>query len=70
MRINILDIGIAKNYWGWSLRGIRAWFRYGWSLLSTWTIREPAVVKHYARIGPVAFCYRHTAHNTTVSPAP
>ncbi len=50
---------IVQNHWGWGLRGIANWVRYGWGWFATWGVegangeRDSDCLK----VGPVALSW-------------
>lgn len=51
---------IVTNHWGWSLRGLRIWYRFGWAKpFETWGIevsgRSPRRFRRRAKVGPLSF---------------
>jgi len=37
-----LSIYTVTNHWGWSLKGIKTWVKYGWAFFAKWTIEKPS----------------------------
>ena len=31
----------VTNHWGWSLKGIKTWIKFGWALFESWGIERP-----------------------------
>jgi len=46
-------VRIVKNHWGWSLRGLWTWVRYGWGLpVARWGVEGRG---RFVKVGPVSF---------------
>jgi len=37
-----LSVYTVTNHWGWSLKGIKTWIKYGWAFFAKWTIERPS----------------------------
>jgi len=46
-------VRLVTNHWGWGLRGIRTWLRYGWGKpVERWGVEGKG---RYVKVGPVSF---------------
>jgi hypothetical protein len=55
-----MNLCFVTNYWGWSLRGLRLWLKYGWGKpISVWGIEisgsSPRRYRRRVKVGPVCF---------------
>lgn len=65
---------IVTNHWGWTLRGVRTWLRYGWAWpVDVWGVEvwasSPRQYRRRVKIGPVCFGLGRFAERTKPPPA-
>jgi hypothetical protein len=54
----ILDFWLVNNLWGWSIKGIYRWVRWGWALYPVvWGVEihnsDPTTYYKYLKWGPI-----------------
>lgn len=53
-------MNLVKNHWGWSIRGVWTWLRYGWAWpVDVWGVEingsSPPSFARRVKVGPVCF---------------